>query len=165
MDKAPCAPAVPTRDRAIEVLADDGVLRGIYDGFQPLSDHLGPLALGDVHSGTDEFNDIAGCVENRMTYSENVLEGAVRKNGSENHLVIRPFTECSFQVVDEPASILRMNALQKGFKWRYTPFRIEAVQSIGLPRPVGGLSGGDVQRPTARVAQPLRFGQIALAPL
>jgi hypothetical protein len=100
-----------------------------------------------------------------MTYPVNVLDGPVRKNGSESHLVICFLTDGSFQVFDQPASILRIDALQKCFKWRYTLFGIEAVQPIGLLRPVGDLSGGDVPRPTARAAQPLRFSQIGLAPL
>src|SRR5262245_7371657 len=51
--KEPFGRAVPTQDGAIEVLADDRVLRGIYDGCQPLSDHLGLLALRQVEHESD----------------------------------------------------------------------------------------------------------------
>src|SRR5271170_8228813 len=51
------------------------------------------------------------------------------------------------------------------FEWRYARFRIAAVQSIDLLRPVGDLSGRDVPSPATGMAQPLRFRQIGLAPL
>src|SRR5208282_2382804 len=51
------------------------------------------------------------------------------------------------------------------FEWRNARFRIEAVRSIDLLRPVGDLSGRDVPSPAAGMAQPLRFRQIGLAPL
>jgi len=71
------------------------------------------FAFGHVHIGTDEFNDVAGCVENRMPDPMNVLEWSRLKNSSENHVVIGVLTDGFFQVFDQPASILRMNALKK----------------------------------------------------
>ena len=79
---------------------------------------LGALAFGHVHGCADELDDVAGCAEDRMSYPVNVL-GSLRKNDPEHHLMIGLFTDCSLQVCDHPAAILRMDALQKRFEWRY----------------------------------------------
>ena len=65
-----------------------------------------------------------------MAYAVEVLHRAVRKHGAELHLELRPFTDCSLEDLAGPGSILRMHALDNGFEWRYTPFRIEAVHAI-----------------------------------
>jgi len=89
-----------------------------------------PLAFGHVHGGPDEFNDIAGRVEHGMAYAVEVLHRAVRKNGSEIYLELRPFTDGSLDDLEGRSSILRMNALDNFFEWRYTPFWIEAVHAV-----------------------------------
>jgi hypothetical protein len=91
---------------------------------------LRPLAFGHVHGGPDEFHHIAGRGEHRMADSVEVLHRAVRQNGSEIYLELRPFTDGSLEDLDGPGSILRMNALDNRFEWRYTPFRIEAVHAV-----------------------------------
>jgi hypothetical protein len=73
---------------------------------------LGPLAFGHVAGGTDKFNGCAGCVENGMTYAVDVLDGAVRKNRPENHLMAAFFTDRPFPVLHQPVTIVLMNALQ-----------------------------------------------------
>jgi len=79
--------------------------------------------------------------------------------------LIGVLTDGFFQVFDQPASILRMNALKKCLKLRYTGSRIESVQAVDFLRTVGDLSGGDIPCPTPCVAQALRFSQIGLASL
>src|SRR5690242_18377445 len=56
---------------------------------------LGPLALGRIEHGAHEFNEIAGCVENRMAYRVEVFHGAAWKNDSIIQFVVRPVTDCS----------------------------------------------------------------------
>ena len=75
-----------------------------------------PLTLGHVHGGPHEFHQLTGGVEYRMRYRMEVLQRAVRKNRSVIYLVIRPFTDCSLDGVDDLVSILRMNALENCFK-------------------------------------------------
>jgi transposase-like protein len=53
--------------------------------------------------------------------------------------------------------ILAVNAPLKRFERRDARFRVEAVQSKHLLRPVGDLSSSNVPRPAACTAQPLRF--------
>ena len=66
--------------------------------------------------GTDEFNDIAGCVENRMTYGMDVFHRTVWQNDSAIQFVARPLADCSLEDFGGLGSIVRMNPLAKCFE-------------------------------------------------
>jgi hypothetical protein len=75
-----------------------------------------PLAFGHVHIRADNFNKIAGRVENGMAYRVDVLESAVRKNRPENPFEVCPFTDCSLEDFGGPGSIVGMNVPVKFFE-------------------------------------------------
>src|ERR1700739_3908466 len=126
---------------------------------------LRPLAVGDVHVGSDEFDNLAGGVINRMTYFLDVLRCAIRKVHLKIQFVLCSVTDCSVRRFGKSGSVRPVDALQKVCEWRYARLRIEAVQSVDFPRPVGDLSGRGVPPPAAGMAQPLPFLQVGLAPL
>src|ERR1700751_3425380 len=73
---------------------------------------LSAFTLGDVYARPDDFNEVAGFIENGMAYSVKVLDLAVRKNDSELEAAIPPFTNCVFAVFKPLPPILGMNSLE-----------------------------------------------------
>src|SRR5262245_19970635 len=138
----PCSIAVKDRQHCVKHIAhhllevirplDSSVdlIHALQEPEMGLTLFFRPFAFGHVHGGTDELNNIAGRVEHRMAYSEEVFYLAALKNGSEIHLKLRPFTDCSFEDFEGSGSILRMNALNNCFEWRYALFRIDAVHTV-----------------------------------
>jgi hypothetical protein len=86
---------------------------------------LGPLALGDVHHGTYELNEVAGWAENRVAYLVDISELAAGRTVAVIELELRPFVRCSLELFRDPWSIIRMNALQSGFEWQHLALRIK----------------------------------------
>ena len=123
-----------------------------------------PPALGHVDRGADEFDKIAGRVENRVAQCVDVFYCAVWVNGSVIQLEIRPFRNSALDPIPSPFAVLRMHAPGPVFPNRDTRSRIETKQAVVFLRGMDELSGRDVERPAACVAQPLRFPQIRLAP-
>src|SRR5882672_5474337 len=78
-------------------------------------------------------------------------------------VVIYFFTHCLLDIFDHPVSILWMDSLQHCFAVRKTLLRIEAPNSEIFLRPIDRLV--TIERPTAGMAQPLRFGQISFTSL
>ena len=115
-----------------------------------------------VRCTKDEFNEIAGSIENRVFHQADVSRLAARKNDSAIQLVFRFFANGLLRGVDVPFSIQWMNALDAFFPWRQVPFDIEATDATPLLGGVGDFPSGDVPCATARVAQPLGFRQIRL---
>src|ERR1700738_2248687 len=89
---------------------------------------LRPLAVGDVHVGSDEFDNLADGVVNRMTYFLDVLRCAIRKVHLKIQFVLCSVTDCSVRGFGKPGSILSVNALQKCSEGRYARLWIEAVK-------------------------------------
>jgi hypothetical protein len=69
-----------------------------------------------VHQNAHEFADIAGRVENRMSYSAHVFRRTVRKNDPEMRLEIRSFAIRPLGHFHDPSSIFRMRTLYKFFE-------------------------------------------------
>ena len=53
--KQPFRAGIPTGDDAVEVFADDGIIRRFYDSGEASADYLGLLAIGDVDVHPDPF--------------------------------------------------------------------------------------------------------------
>src|SRR5580765_5849061 len=99
-----------------------------------------------------------------MADGVDVFDRAVRKKDSEFQFVIRLFSDRS---IDRPlplASIQRMNAAQAFFPIRYTLLWIEAIYAIPFLGQMQGVSSRHLPDPASRMRQPLRFGQVILAP-
>jgi hypothetical protein len=69
-----------------------------------------------VHQNAHEFADIAGRVENRMSYSVHVFSRAVWKNDPEMRLEILSFAIRPLSRFNDPSTIFRMHALYKFFE-------------------------------------------------
>jgi hypothetical protein len=76
---------------------------------QSLALFIRPLAFGHVYQDTHEFADIAGRVENRMTYSMHVSRRTVWKKESELRLEILSRGVCSLGAFNHPRSIFWMH--------------------------------------------------------
>src|SRR5258705_9184168 len=125
---------------------------------------LRSLALGHIHGGGHELDEIAGSAADRMADEVEAFHRSVRKNDAVIHLIVHPLTNRLRDDVVVPPSILRMNAAQEVVPWRSITLRIEAKQAGGLVGGVGVLVGGHFPCPATRVAEPLGFGQIRLTP-
>jgi hypothetical protein len=122
-----------------------------------------PLAVGYVHHGTDEFNEIAGWAENGMAHHVDISDLAAGMNDSVIQLEIRSFTLCFLDRFPDSGLIIRMNALKEHFVSRLATVRIKTQHPVAFFGHVPDLARGRHPRPTARVAEPLRLRQIALA--
>jgi hypothetical protein len=80
---------------------------------QSLALFLGPLALGDVHYRTDEFNEIAGWTENGMAYGVDVPDPATGMNDSVIELELPLFTACAFELFQGTGLIIGVYALKE----------------------------------------------------
>jgi hypothetical protein len=80
---------------------------------QSLEIFLGPLALGDVHYRTDEFNEIAGWTENGMAYCVDVPNPATAMNDSVIELEFGLFAASAFELLQGPGLIVGVYALKK----------------------------------------------------
>src|SRR6266581_4228512 len=93
----------------------------------------------------------------------NVFDGSVRKKDSEFQLVVGLFTDCSFDCLQPPGTILRMNTLEPLFPRRHPLFWIKAIYAIPLLGKMHSFSSRHPPNPTPRMREPLRFRQIAFA--
>src|SRR5882672_8024735 len=99
-----------------------------------------------------------------MPYGVDVFDRAVRKKDSEFHFVIGLFTDCSIDCPLPPGSILRMNAAQPFFPTRHALLGIDAIDPIPFLGEMRGFSSRHPPHPASRMREPLRFGQVSLAP-
>src|SRR5689334_11794925 len=120
---------------------------------------LSPLAFGHVHHGTYEFNEIAGWAQNGMAYHVDVSEFAARRNESVIQLELRFVTARFLDRFAEFGLIIGMDALKERFVSRLTTVRIKTQYAVAFFGEVLDLTRGRYRRPTARVAEPLRFRQ------
>src|SRR6266851_4730991 len=118
---------------------------------------FGPFALGDVHHGTHEFNQIAGWAENGMAHPVDISNLAAGMNDSVIQLGLRLLTPRCLGHFPELGLIIRMDALKNCFESRQSTMRVKTQQSVAFFGPVPDLAGGGDKCPTARVAQSLRF--------
>src|SRR5207245_514054 len=72
--------------------------------------------------------------------------------------------DCSIEGPLPLGSVIRVNTLQQLFPSRHAHFWIEAVYAIPFLGQMQGSVSGRSPGPTARLAKPLRFRQITLAP-
>src|SRR6267154_2872965 len=93
-----------------------------------------------------------------------VFDRTVRKKDSKFHFVIGLFTDCSIDCPLPLGSILRMDAVQPFFPTRHALFRIETIDAIPFLGEMRGFSSRHPPDPTPRMREPLRFGQVNLAP-
>ncbi len=78
--------------------------------FAPAQRLFGAPAFGHIHHHTNEFTDITGRAENRMTCSIHVFRRTVWKNDSEMRIKIFPRGGCGLELAQGNGSIFRMNA-------------------------------------------------------
>src|SRR6266404_1569584 len=165
---AGCLQLVDRRLELREIFLPDGHADHLEDvSVSPLAFEqllFGALAFGHVHSRTDELNELARRVEDWMAHRVDVPEGPARKNGSETPFASRSFPDRSLEVFARPGSIVGVNALDECVQRGNAACGIEAEQAKQFLGCVDQLLAGDVQRPAARIRQPLRFSEIGLAP-
>ena len=82
---------------------------------QSFSLFLRSLALGYVHHGTDEFNEIAGWACDGMAYHVDVSDPAAGMNDSVIQLELRILTPCCLDRLADFRLIIRMDALKESF--------------------------------------------------
>src|SRR5260370_14858554 len=125
------------------------------------SPHLlfGPFALGDVHHGTHEFNQIAGWAENGMAHPVDISNLAAGMNDSVIQLELRLLAPRCLGCFPNFGLIVRMNALKECFESRVSTVRVQTHHAVAFLGPVPDLarSRDPCRRPTARMAEPLRF--------
>ena len=86
-----------------------------------------------------------------------ILDCAVRMNNPVIQLEIRAFADALLNSADRAFSVPRMKASDPVFPNRDARSRIETKQAMMFLGGMDELSGRDVERPAACVAQPLRF--------
>src|SRR5712664_1297712 len=86
---------------------------------------FGPFALGDVHHGTHEFNQIAGWAENGMAHPVDVSNLAAGMNDSVILLEICFHTQCCLGRCPLFGLIIRMDALEERFESRLSTVRVK----------------------------------------
>jgi len=92
-----------------------------------------------------------------MAFRVDVFHRTVRRNDAPIQFVVRSLAGCVLDDFNSPGPIVWMNPLEQCFEGRHPLCRIEAEYAEVFLRPVDDLSGGDVECPTACVAQPLCF--------
>src|SRR5271165_830458 len=123
---------------------------------------FGPLAFRDIHRSAHQLNDLSRVIQNRMPDDVNMFERSV---GQHDPVVVEgvySFLLRLLKVAFYPSPILGEDLSKKCFLGRCAFLRIESKDSEHLLGPVGPFVTGHIQRPTARVAQPLPFRQISL---
>src|SRR5258705_11197637 len=125
---------------------------------------LRSLALGHIHGGGHELDEIAGSAADRMADEVEAFHRSVRKNDAVIHLIVHPLTSRLRDDVVVPPSILRMNAAQEVVPWRSITLGIEAKQAGVLAGGGGVLVRGHSPSPATRRAEPLGLGHIRLTP-
>src|SRR5260370_18953890 len=111
---------------------------------------LASLALGHIHGGAHQLDEIAGSAAYRMADDVEAFHRSVRKDDAVIHRIVHPLTSRLLDDVVVPPSILRMNAAQEVVPWRSIPLGIEAKQAGVLVGGGGVLVGGHVPRPATR---------------
>jgi len=97
-----------------------------------------------------------------MAYHVDVSDPAAGMNDSVIQFEVRVLTPCFLDRFAEFGLIIRMDALKERFVSRLPAVRIKTRHPVALFREVPDLAFGRYRCPTARVAEPLRFGQITL---
>src|ERR1700674_4394745 len=126
---------------------------------------LGSFPFGYVHGCADEFNDLARGIHHRVRDGVKVLYFPVRKNDSNISIRVSPsrLWETHFLSLIKACSVVGVNSIaNKGPSG--LQFRVELMNAKELFRPEV-LVSTDVNRPTARVGEPLRFGKVCLPAL
>ena len=133
--------------------------------FTPAQGILDSFPFGYVHGCADDFNDLARGIHHRVRDGVKVLYPPVRNNDSKVSLRVSPsrLGELHFLSLIKACSVVGVNSISNegpsGLQ-----FRVELLNAKDLFRPEV-LVGTDVNRPTARVGEPLRFGKVCLSPL
>src|SRR5258708_144445 len=122
---------------------------------------LRPLALGDVHYRSREFDEFARGAENRMTNAVNVPDGATRMHNAIFKFNVYLLTDGPFGDFPVPHLIVGVNSLKEFFESGQALPRIETQNSVAFVRPVPDI-GVRAPGPTARVAELLRLCQVGL---
>src|SRR5262249_121452 len=100
-----------------------------------------------------------------MAYRMDMLEGAVRINHPEIHLILRPFAESLPHSLDRPFAVVRMDTTCPVFRIRHSHCGIEAEQAVVFLGRMDDTSARDVVCEATRVTYPLRLRQVILCPL
>src|ERR1700722_15485138 len=131
----------------------------------PAQGILDSLAFGYVHRCADDFNDLSRSISHRVRDGVKVLYPAVRKNDSKISLRVSPFRlgKLHFLSLIETCSVVGVNSVADEGPGRLQ-FRVQLMNAKNLFRPEV-LVRTDVNRPTARVGEPLRFGKMCLPTL
>ena len=124
---------------------------------QRLSFFLRTSAFCHIHHGPDEFDHVAGRVENRVADGLDLSNLAARKHNSIGYVEISLFEDCCPEVFCSASPIIRMEAPSKFFKSRQPCCGIKTLQPERFLGPIGDFARRRDHRPTARVAQSLRF--------
>src|SRR5260370_42141636 len=97
---------------------------------------FGPFALGDVHHGTHEFDQIAGWAENRMAHSVDISNLAAGMNDSVIQLELRLLAPRCLGCFPNLGLIVRMNALKECFESRVSTVPLQTHHPLPFLAPV-----------------------------
>src|SRR6266446_7835154 len=124
---------------------------------------LGSLAISDVDYSSCECDEIARGAEKRMTNAVNVPDGATRIHNAIIYFFVIVFMRGPLGRLPEGRLIVGMNSLDEFFGSGQTIPWIKTQNAVAFLRPMPDVGVG-TPGPTARMAEPLRFGQIGFAP-
>src|ERR1700676_5207313 len=130
--------------------------------FTPAQGILDSFPFRYVHGRADDLNDLARGIHHRVRESVKVLYPPVRKNDSKISFRVSPSDLCElhFPSLIQACSVVGVNSIANegpcGFH-----FQVELMDAKDLFRPEV-LVSTDINRPTAYVGEPLRFGKVRL---
>ena len=95
---------------------------------------LAALALGHVHHGTHELNDVAGWAENRAAHYVDISDLAAWINDSVVQFEVRTFARRSLDRSCDPGLIIRMNAFEECLESRLSRLAGQNPSGDSIPR-------------------------------
>src|ERR1700747_1385412 len=125
--------------------------------------HFRAQTLGDIDDGAYEFNQFTGPLEDWMTYYGDVSDSATWTNDSIVHFEIGPLTDGFLEPFPARALIVRVDTLEKCFKWRWRPGRVKTEETVTFLGPVSNVSRSRAPCPATGATKPLGLGQISFA--
>src|ERR1700722_1821887 len=130
--------------------------------FTPASFLLCFLTFSDVDHSSDKFNEMTGCIQNRMTYDVNVPDGATRMHDAIFGFPLCLVVDGCLDYFSEAGLVVGMNPLKELFESRQTILCIETEYTVAFLRPVPNIVVW-TPCPTSCLAEPLRLRQIRFA--
>src|ERR1700751_4024941 len=132
---------------------------------QPFARLVGKLTLRNIHHRTDDLNKVSARTQNGMANGMNVFDCSIGFHNSKLDVTMYLLKERLITSHPELVTVFWVYSLFPFVPLRLALLCIKAEESKHFLGPVKDLVTGAIKSTTARVGQPLSFGQIGFAAL